>query len=132
MDTTSIILIVLGIVSIAMAIFGKIRPDIVYKNQQTYKIAPENRQRFGFILMLLMGIMLLMIAVAMSVPQWEEVESAVVITIALAMTVVMLFPFWKYVLSQIEGFRTTSLVLTIIASLALIALCVYYWHITLK
>ena len=132
MDTTSIILIVLGIVSIAMAIFGKFRPDIVYKNQQTYKIASENRQRFGFILMLLLGIMMLMIAIALSIPQWEEVESAVVVTIALAMTVVMLFPFWKYVLSQIEGFRTTSLVLTIIASLALIALCVYYWHITLK
>ena len=131
MDSVSILLIIAGVVSIAMAIFGKIRPDIVYKNQQTYKIAPENRQRFGFILMLLMGIMLLMIAVAMSVPQWEEVESAVVVTIALAMTVVLLFPFWKYVLSQIEGFKTISLVLTIIASLALIALCVYYWHIIL-
>lgn len=132
MDSVSILLIIAGVVSIAMAIFGKIRPDIVYKNQQSGNISPENRQRLGFILMLLMGIMLLMIAVAMGVPQWEEVESAVVVTIALAMTVVMLFPFWKYVLSQIEGFRITSLVLTIIASLALIALCVYYWHITLK
>ena len=132
MDSVSILLIIAGIVSIAMAIFGRIRPDIVYKNQQSGNISPENRQRFGFIVMLLMGIMFLMIAVAMSVPQWEEVESAVVVTIALAMTVVMLFPFWKFVLSQIEGFRTTSLVLTIIASLALIALCVYYWHITLK
>ena len=132
MDSVSILLIIAGIVSIAMAIFGRIRPDIVYKNQQSGNISPENRLRLGFILMLLMGIMFLMIAVAMSIPQWEEVESAVVVTIALAMTVVMLFPFWKYVLSQIEGFRTTSLVLTIIASLALIALCVYYWHITLK
>ena len=132
MDSVSILLIIAGFVSIAMAIFGRIRPDIVYKNQQTSNIAPENRQRLGFILMLLMGIMFLMIAVAMSITQWEEVESAVVVTIALAMTVVMLFPFWKYVLGQIEGFRTTSLVLTIIASLALIALCVYYWHITLK
>ena len=131
MDTISIVLIITGIASIGMAIFGKFRPDIVYKNQQSGNISPENRQRFGFIVMLLMGIMFLMIAVAMSIPQWEEVESAVVVTIALAMTVVMLFPFWKYVLSQIEGFRTTSLVLTIIASLALIALCVYYWHITL-
>ena len=132
MDTISIVLIITGIASIGMAIFGKFRPDIVYKNQQSGNISPENRQRFGFIVMLLMGIMFLMIAIAMSIPQWEEVESAVVVTIALAMTVVMLFPFWKYVLSQIEGFRTTSLVLTIIASLALIALCVYYWHITLK
>lgn len=131
MDTISIVLIITGIASIGMAIFGKFRPDIVYKNQQSGNISPENRQRFGFIVMLLMGIMFLMIAIAMSIPQWEEVESAVVVTIALAMTVVMLFPFWKYVLSQIEGFRTTSLVLTIIASLALIALCVYYWHITL-
>jgi len=132
MDTISIVLIITGIASIGMAIFGRIRPDIVYKNQQSGNISPENRQRFGFIVMLLMGIMFLMIAVVMSIPQWEEVESAVVVTIALAMTVVMLFPFWKYVLGQIEGFRTTSLVLTIIASLALIALCVYYWHITLK
>ena len=132
MDSVSILLIIAGIVSIAMAIFGRIRPDIVYKNQQSGNISPENRQRLGFILMLLMGIMLLMIAVAMGVPQWEEVESAVVVTIALAMTVVMLCPFWKDVLGQIEGFRTTSLVLTIIVSLALIALCVYYWHITLK
>lgn len=131
MDNISIILTVIGIVSIAMAIFGKIRPDIVYKNQQTYKIAPENRQRFGFILMLLLGIMMLMIAIALSIPQWEVVQKAVVVTIALAMTVVMLFPFWKYVLSQIEGFRTIGLVLIIIASLALIALCVYYWHIVL-
>ncbi len=131
MDTISIVLIITGIASIGMAIFGKFRPDIVYKNQQSGNISPENRQRFGFIVMLLMGIMFLMIAVAMSIPQWEEVESAVVVTIALAMTVVMLFPFWKYVLSQIEGFRTTSLVLTIIASLALIALCVYYWRVTL-
>lgn len=131
MDNISIILTVIGIVSIAMAIFGKNRPDIVYKNQQTYKIAPENRQRFGFILMLLLGIMMLMIAIALSIPQWEVVQKAVVVTIALAMTVVMLFPFWKYVLSQIEGFRTIGLVLIIIASLALIALCVYYWHIVL-
>lgn len=131
MDNISIILTVIGVVSIAMAIFGKIRPDIVYKNQQTYKIAPENRQRFGFILMLLLGIMMLMIAIALSIPQWEVVQKAVVVTIALAMTVVMLFPFWKYVLSQIEGFRTIGLVLIIIASLALIALCVYYWHIVL-
>ena len=75
--------------------------------------------------------MLVLMAVAINIPQWQEIQSPVVVTIALLMTVVMLFLFWKYVLSQIEGFRTIGLVLTIIGSLALIALCVYYWYVTI-
>jgi hypothetical protein len=131
MDTVSIAIIIAGIASIAMAIFGRIRPDIVWKNRLNSAVATPERQKFGFLVLLLFGIMMILVAVAISIPQWEAIQSAVVITIAIVMTVIMLFLFWKYVLNQIEGFRTIGLVLTIIAAVALIVLCVYYWHVTL-
>ena len=131
MDTVSIAIIIAGIASIAMAIFGRIRPDIVWKNRLNSAVVTPERQKFGFLVLLLFGIMMILVAVAISIPQWEAIQSAVVITIAIVMTVIMLFLFWKYVLNQIEGFRTIGLVLTIIAAVALIVLCVYYWHVTL-
>ena len=131
MDKVSIVIIVAGIASIGMAIFGKIRPDIVWRNKLNGNAVTPERQKFGFCMLVLLGIMLVLMAVAINIPQWQEIQSPVVVTITLLMTVVMLFLFWKYVLSQIEGFRTIGLVLTIVGSLALIALCVYYWHVTL-
>lgn len=134
MNTISIILLIAGIASIGMAVFGKIRPDIVWKSKYSWSVnVPEyQRHKFGFIVLLMLGVMFLMMAAAISVPQWHDISHALVYTIALGMTVVLLFPLWKYILSHIEGFRIIGLVLTIIAALALIALCVYYWHLTLN
>ena len=55
MNTVSIliILIIAGIASIGMAIFGKIRPDIVWKNRMNGTIQTPERQKFGFIVLLL-------------------------------------------------------------------------------
>ena len=133
MNTVSIliILIIAGIASIGMAILGKFRPDIVWKNRMNGTNQTPERQKFGFVVLLLSGIMILMAAGAISVPQWQSHIDAIVISIVMVMTIVMLFPMWKYVLSRIEGFRTISLVLCIIASVAMIVFCIYYWHITL-
>ena len=131
MDSISILLLFIGIASIGMAIFGKIRPDIVWKDRINGTKQTPERQKFGFICLLLFGIMFLLVAVAMCIPQWQEHINAIIFTIVMMMTIAMLFPYWKYVLSQIEGFRTISLVLCIVASVAMIAFCIYYWHITL-
>lgn len=133
MNTVSILitLIIAGIASIGMAILGKYRPDIVWKNRMNGTIQTPERQKFGFIVLLISGIMILMAAGAISVPQWQSHIDAIVISIVMGMTIVLLFPMWKYVLSRIKGFRTFSLVLCIIASVAMIVFCIYYWHITL-
>ncbi len=132
MSTISIVMLICGILSLAMAIFGKLRPDIVWKNNLRGTIATHERQKFGMILFILVGIMFILISVVLSVPQWQPIQDAIVLAVVFAMTIVMMFPFWKYVLSSIEGFRTIGLVFAIVFSLALIAFCMYYWHLTLK
>ena len=135
MDTESIVIIIAGIASIAMAIFGKFRPDIVYKGM-AYKIGnreltiPE-KQRWGFIVFLLFGIMLLLLAVVLSIPQWQVYQKEILFSIIMVMTVVMLLLFWKMVLSQNERYRI-SLVIVLLLSVSLLAVAAYFWYIALS
>lgn len=135
MDTESIVLIIAGIASIAMAIFGKFRPDIVYKGM-AYKIGnreltiPE-KQRWGFVVFLLFGIMLLLLAVVLSIPQWQVYQKEILFSIIMVMTVVMLLLFWKMVLSQNERYRI-SLVIVLLLSVSLLAVAAYFWYVALS
>ena len=135
MDTESIVIIIAGIASIAMAIFGKFRPDIVYKGM-AYKIGnreltiPE-KQRWGFIVFLLFGIMLLLLAVVLSIPQWQTYQKEILFSIIMVMTVVMLLLFWKMVLSQNERYRI-SLVIVLLLSVSLLAVAAYFWYVALS
>lgn len=132
MNTISIILLIAGIVSIAMAVLGKFRPDIVYKGM-AYKIGnreltiPE-KQRWGFVVFLLLGIMLLMMAVALSIPQWRAYQKAIVFSIIMVMSVVMMLLFWKMVLKQ--RYRA-SLAIVLLLSLSLLAIAAYFWYVAL-
>ena len=131
MNTISIILLIAGIASIAMAVLGKFRPDIVYKGM-AYKIGnreltiPE-KQRWGFVVFLLLGIMLLMIAVALSIPQWQAYQKAIVFSIIMVVSVVMMLLFWKMVLRQ--RYRA-SLAIVLLLSLSLLAIAAYFWYVT--
>lgn len=130
MNTISIILLIAGIASIAMAVLGKFRPDIVYKGM-AYKIGnreltiPE-KQRWGFVVFLLLGIMLLMMAVALSIPQWQAYQKAIVFSIIIVVSVVMMLLFWKMVLSK--RYRA-SLVIVLLLSLSLLAVAAYFWYV---
>ncbi|MBR4468112.1 MAG: hypothetical protein IKS53_01635 [Bacteroidales bacterium] len=132
MNTISIILLIAGIASIAMAVLGKFRPDIVYKGM-AYKIGnreltiPE-KQRWGFVVFLLLGIMLLMMAVALSIPQWQAYQKAIVFSIIMVMSVVMMLLFWKMVLKQ--RYRA-SLAIVLLLSLSLLAIAAYFWYVAL-
>ena len=135
MDTISIVLIIIGVASIAMAILGKSRPDIVYKGM-SYKIGNREltileKQRWGFVVFLLLGIMLLMIAVSLSIPQWQAYQKSIVFSIIMVMTVVMLLLFWKMVLSQNERYRI-SLVIVLLLSVSLLAVAAYFWYVALS
>ena len=133
MDTVSIALIIAGIASIAMAILAKFRPDIVYKGM-SYKIGgkelsiPE-KQRWGFIVFLLFGIMMLLLSVALSIPQWQTYQKEILFSIIMVMTVVMMLLFWKMVLSQREWYKV-SLVIVLLLSVSLLAVAAYFWYVT--
>ena len=132
MNTISIILLIAGIASIAMAVLGKFRPDIVYKGM-AYKIGnreltiPE-KQRWGFVVFLLLGIMLLMMVVALSIPQWQAYQKAIVFSIIMVVSVVMMLLFWKMVLRQ--RYRA-SLTIVLLLSLSLLAIAAYFWYVAL-
>ena len=147
MDSDIIIIFIIGIAFIGCAIFGKIRPDIMYKNRNTSlfrfrflnigndnegdTVSPE-RQKFGFAVFLLMGIMWILMASAMFVPQWQGHIDAIVISIAMVVTVVMLFMMWKYILRQDERWSRIALVAVLLLSVSLLVFAGYYWYITLK
>jgi len=95
-------------------------------------MASPQRQQFGFFVLLLFGIMMLLVAGAMNVPQWQGYMDAVVISIVMMMTAVMLLVFWKIMLSQDESRGRISFAIIMLISFAMIALAVYYWHVTLK
>lgn len=131
MGKDAIIILLMGILSIGMAIFGKIRPDILYRSWRGVEIKPEG-QRLGFVMLLLFGIMIILVSVVMSIPQWQDYGGTIAVTVVMAMTIVMLFFYWKIMLSQNEKWRTIGMVAFLLLSIALIALNLYYWHITLK
>jgi hypothetical protein len=132
MNTISIVLIIAGIASIAMAILGKLRPDVVYKGM-AYKIGnreltvPE-KQHWGFIVFLLLGIMMFMLAVAFSIPRWQAYQFEIAFTIIMVMTVVMMLVFWKMVLSQRNR---GSLAIVLLLSVSLLAIAAYFWYIAI-
>ena len=130
MDTIIIVFIVAGLASIAIAILGKFRPNIVYKGM-SYKIKNEElsvpeKQRWGFVMFLLLGIMSFMLAGALSNPQWQAYRFEIAFTIIMVMTVVMLLLFWKMVLSQ--RYRA-SLAIVLLLSLSLLAVAAYFWYV---
>lgn len=147
MDSDIIIIFIIGIAFIGCAIFGKIRPDIMYKNRDTSlfrfrflnigndnkgdTVSPE-RQKFGFAVFLLMGIMWILVASAMFIPQWQGHIDAIVISIVMVMTVVMLFMMWKYILRQDERWSRIALVAVLLLSVGLLVFAGYYWYTTLK
>ena len=81
MDTTGIALLIAGFASIAVAILGKFRPDIIYRNHDkktafggafrlfggsffrmfNEDMDPEVKQRIGFVVYILLGIVLITI-----------------------------------------------------------------------
>ena len=131
MNTISIILLIAGLASIAIAILGKFRPDIVYKGS-SYKIKNEElsvpeKQRWGFIMFLLLGIMSFMLAGALSIPQWQAYQKAIVFSIIMVVSVVMMLLFWKMVLRQ--RYRA-SLAIVLLLSLSLLAIAAYFWYVT--
>jgi len=148
MDNGTIALIIAGIASIGAAILSKVRPDLVWKNRQNGNsllrfrvfhipgekgdMASPQRQQFGFFVLLLFGVMMLLVAGAMNVPQWQGYMDAVVISIVMVMTAVMLFMFWKIMLSQDESRGRISFAIVMLLAFALIAFTAYYWFLTLK
>ena len=94
-------------------------------------VSPE-RQKFGFAVFLLMGIMWILMASAMFVPQWQGHIDAIVISIAMVVTAVMLFMMWKYILSQNERWGRIALVAVLLLSVGLLVFAGYYWYTTLK
>lgn len=148
MDNGTIALIIVGIASIGVAILSKVRPDLVWKNRQNgnsllrfriLRLPGENgnmaspqRQQFGFFVMLLFGIMMLLLAGAMSVPQWQEYMDAVVISVVMVMTAILLFVFWKIMLSQDESRGRINFAIVMLLAFAMIAFTAYYWFLTLK
>lgn len=152
MDTFGIVLIIMGIVSIAVGILGKYRPDIIYRNWDKGsafggsirlfgfsaarfggdKMPLEQKQRFGFVVFALFGVMLILASIACSIPQWEVYKDAITISIVMVMTAVLLFSYWKIVLSQNEGAGRIGFVIVMLLSLSMIAISVYYWYLILN
>ena len=149
MDIEGIIFIILGVLSIGVGIFGKFRPDIVYRDWNEKKtfggirilgfstfrlggkeLAPEVRQRFGFVTFILLGVMFIMLGVAISISQWQTYNTAIAFSIVMVMTVILLLMYWKIVLSQDERSRI-GLIIVLLLSAALLVLTAYYWRLTL-
>ena len=80
---------------------------------------------------LLFGIMLLLLTVVLSIPQWQVYQKEILFSIIMVMTVVMLLLFWKMVLSQNERYRI-SLVIVLLLSVSLLAVAAYFWYVALS
>ena len=151
-DTSGIGMIILGIVLIAIGIFGKIRPDILYRNmgkKKTFgggfrlfgfsaarlgdtKMPPEVLQKLSFVYFILFGAMLILVSIVTMVPQWQAYKSAIAVSIIMVITIAMIFSYWKIVLSQNERFKSIGFAIIMLLSFALIALAVYNWMDVLK
>ncbi len=131
MDKDIISILGIGIVAILMAILGRFRPDIIYRNARGKQITPEN-QRFLSFAFLLYGIMFVLIAIALSIPKLLPYKGVVAVSIAVFMTVVMLIGLWAIKYRHDERPSRIALVGVLVASMALIGFCVYYWTVTLS
>ena len=152
MDTSGIAMIILGVVLIAVGIFGKIRPDILYRNvggKKTFgegfrlfgfsaarlgeqKVPSEVKQKLSFMYCVLFGIMIILVSIVTSIPQWEAYKSAIVVSIVMAITIVMIFSYWKILMSQNERFKGIGFAIAMLISCALVVLAVYNWMDVLK
>ena len=128
MDIALTILLIIGIAFIGIAIFAKIRPDIIWKDRVSETILPPERQKFGFILLLLLGIMMLVSAGAISIPQWQSHIDAILISIVMVTISVVLFMMWKYILSQDKRWSRIALAAVLLLSVGLFVFAGYYWY----
>ena len=131
MDKDTISILGIGTVAVAMAILGKFRPDIIFRNARGKQIAPEN-QRFLSFAFLLYGIMFVLIAIALGVPRLVPYKGVTAVSIAVFMTVILLIGFWAIKYRNDERLSRLVLVGVLVASMALVGFCIYYWTITLN
>lgn len=154
MDSSEIGLIIIGVVLIAVGIFGMVRPDILYRNvggkkafgsgfrlfgfsaarRDESKVAPEDIhvQRWWLLCFILFGVMLILVNVVYKIPLWEEYQGAILLSIIIVMSIVMSFLFWKIVLSNNERFKGIGFAICMLFSFALLAIVVCYWISILK
>ena len=57
---------------------------------------------------------------------------AIIISIVMVMTVVMLFMMWKYILRQDERWSRIALVAVLLLSVGLLVFAGYYWYIVVQ
>ena len=154
MDSSEIGMIIIGVVLIAVGIFGMVRPDILYRNvggkkafgsgfrlfgfsaarRDESKVAPEDIhvQRWWLLCFILFGVMLILVNVVPMIPLWEEYMSAILLSIVIVISIVVFFSFWKIILSQNERFKGIGFAITMLFCFVLIAIVVYYWISILK
>ena len=154
MDSSEIGMIIIGVVLIAVGIFGMVRPDILYRNvggkkafgsgfrlfgfsaarRDESKVAPEDIhvQRWWLLCSILFGVMLILVNVVYKIPLWEEYQGAILLSIIIVMSIVMSFLLWKIVLSHNERFKGIGFAICMLFSFVLIATIVYYWIDILK
>ena len=135
MDTITLALIIAGIASIGVAVLGKFRPDIIYKERE-YRISisvlgnlsSHDRQRWGFAVYFLFGLMLLMMAAVLYVPQWQYCQVEMILSVVMLMTIVLLLLFWKIILSKYDRYKKNGLIVVLLLSACLIAFTLYFWY----
>ena len=154
MDSSEIGLIIIGVVLIAVGIFGMVRPDILYRNvggkkafgsgfrlfgfsaarRDESKVAPEDIhvQRWWLLCSILCGVMLILVNVVYKIPLWEEYQGAILLSIIIVMSIVMSFLLWKIVLSHNERFKGIGFAICMLFSFVLLAIVVCYWISILK
>lgn len=154
MDSSEIGMIIIGVVLIAVGIFGMVRPDILYRNVGGKKAFGSGFRLFGFsaarrddskvtpedihinkwwlLCFILFGVMLILVNVVPKIPLWKEYQGAILLSIIIVMSIVMSFLFWKIVLSNNERFKGIGFAITMLFCFALIAIVVYYWISILK
>lgn len=154
MDSSEIGMIIIGVVLIAVGIFGMVRPDILYRNvggkkafgsgfrlfgfsaarRDDSKMAPEDIHinKWWLLCFILFGVMLILVSVVPMVPLWEDYQGAILLSIIIVMVIVMFFFFWKIVLSHNERFKGIGFAITMLFCFVLIAIVVYYWISILK
>ena len=154
MDSSEIGMIIIGVVLIAVGIFGMVRPDILYRNVRGKKAFGSGFRLFGFsaarrydskmapedihinkwwlLCFILFGVMLILVSVVPMVPLWEDYQGAILLSIIIVMVIVMFFFFWKIVLSHNERFKGIGFAICMLFCFVLIAIVVYYWISVLK
>ena len=154
MDSSEIGMIIIGVVLIAVGIFGMVRPDILYRNvggkkafgsgfrlfgfsaarRDDSKMAPEDIHinKWWLLCFILFGVMLILVNVVPKIPLWKEYQGAILLSILLPIIIVIFFSLWKIILSHNERFKGIGFAIFMLFSFVLIAIVVYYWISILK